>query len=246
MATRKNRPFSVEQMWKPMLDLIEKSRQRRGKTMAKQGEVAKVWYEQQRLFARVKSAGYGGGIYAVELPVQNHWEPYLDQVATWFARRPDWLATCLSGIWDETLLEFIRSSGLHLFPNELDSEKQKWEAKCSCQDWEPFCKHIAAVLYYVIGQIEQFPLQAFAYVGLSTQTLLDQIHLKTALWEIESNTNETVSEWDRQRCSRQNEIWEEEKILLTKIKNMELVQKENFIALYDQQKINHFRPHYMA
>lgn len=166
----------VEQQWKPVLDLAEKGRLRRGKLAARQGDVVELRVSGRGLSARVRG-GFSHGTFDVEIPSFADWSSHMDSVARWFARRPDWLGSFLSGEWSKDWLSLTERAGLRLFPDAQAADRIRWEAKCSCQDWEPLCPHILATIYRFIMDLEREPLTILNFVGLSVEAVLDRAHV---------------------------------------------------------------------
>lgn len=180
MTRKATRKPSMEMHWRPLFRLTESGRLRHGKAMAKQGSmVRKLRTRDGWLQADVRSAQFGGGTYEVRLPCASWWRLYEDDIATWFSRRPVWLASWLTGEWPDEFLEFAESAGLRLFPDEADAVRMRDEAHCSCSDTEPLCKHVIAAVYHLVWKMEEDPLTAFESVGLEHGDLLDRIHART-------------------------------------------------------------------
>lgn len=167
----------VEGRWKPVFDLVEKSRLRRGKALAKQGGV-------KRLVARdgvVTTSVRGGGLndsFQVRFPTVDWLAPHLDAVAVWFARRPDWQAGLLAGEWDRELVAFLDENQVHLFPDEAIAKRIVGEMECGCFDVQAPCIHGVAAVCRMEFDMEADPLLVFSYAGIDADLLLDRIHEK--------------------------------------------------------------------
>jgi len=176
VATRKSdRRTFVESQWKPLLAEFEKSRLRRGKNMAKTGDVLRLQVKDAVVHAIVKNAAARGTV-EVTLTTVVSFAPHLQHVASWFARRLDWLAAWMSGEWPDDFVDFLNSTGLRLFPNVEDMENKRFLPSCTCSDWEPLCAHVVAVIYAMIADVEQHPVQALQYVGVAPSAFLDAVH----------------------------------------------------------------------
>ncbi len=167
----------VEQIWKGILQQFDRGRQRSGKALAKQSEVIFQSIVSNRICARIASKGFDGGTYFVELPCIDNWQTEVDNIAAWLAHRLDLFAACLSGEWNDEFLAFIDKSRLRLFPDESYSERLKWEAKCTCNSVDPVCKHVVAVIFRMIWEMESDPVRAIEFVCINPEILFDKIHI---------------------------------------------------------------------
>jgi uncharacterized Zn finger protein len=176
-AKKTSRTAFVEHAWKIVLQQMDKGRQRSGKALARQSEVHFLPIEEGRICARITSKGFDGGIYFVELPCIDNWNPRIDNLVFWFAHRLDILAVCLSGEWNDDFLAYLEEEGLHLFPDEQYAKRLQWEASCTCNSQDPVCKHVVGIIYKLIWEMESRPLRAIEFVCVDTQVLIDKVHL---------------------------------------------------------------------
>lgn len=184
MAKRKvERPLLIESKWKVLFDQVEKSRLRRGKTIAKQDGVRGVVVRGQSVIATVKMGnGSGGKGYRVKIPAVDWWASYAEDVAVWLSRRPDWLGALYANAWNSEFLEFIAKAGLTLFPKPSTVESWATETHCTCPDCEPLCAHVVALVYFVIGEFQSNPLDSLKYVGLDGEKILERAKLLNSVF----------------------------------------------------------------
>ncbi|MCF8565263.1 SWIM zinc finger family protein [Alicyclobacillus tolerans] len=169
----------VELNWKPFLGQIDGARLRRGKALSKQGAVGAFVIKDGYVVCPVKSSGFSSGTYQVKFPAVDWWLPYLNSIAIWFSRRPDWLASLIAGEWPEEFLEFMKTAGLRLFPDASSAQQIQSQAVCNCPELESPCRHIIAAIYSAINEMEENPLGSLRFVGVETGVLLDWVHEQT-------------------------------------------------------------------
>jgi uncharacterized Zn finger protein len=167
----------AEWKWSVVLELVEKSRLRRGRAAARQGGVREVAVADRVVSALVKVGHGNAKVYRVAVPCVDWWANYADQVAAWLSRRTDWLASLHAKVWDPGLLEFVEQTGLTLFPRETDVEAWISGVRCPCLDWEPLCVHVAALVCHMVDEVQKSPLAAFRYVGLDVDEVLERAKL---------------------------------------------------------------------
>lgn len=233
----------VESQWKPYFDCVESSRLRRGKSAQKQGiAVSALEVLNGYICAQVKGGGFRSDDWQVKIPMVDRWDDYLDKVAIWLSRRPDWLASLLAESWEPSFLEFVAGSGLKLFPDEDTAARMVKDASCSCSDWENPCPHMVAVIYEMVRNMETKPLSAFTYVGLDTTELLNRIHFQSVEYsDVVSPVVESVHD-----SIGGVQLWPEEKtVLMAKQTEVESL-KHRIRPQLDPQKIEDWKKNYMA
>ncbi len=171
MAKRKvNKASMVESHWKVLFDKAESSRLRRAKVTAKQGVVKGVTVSDKVIVATVKLGRTGN--FRVQVPAVDWWATFLDEVAIWLSRRPDWLAALYAKTWNDEFLEFVTQAGLSLFPQPSTVDEWISGVRCTCSDREPLCPHVLTLVYHLVWEMQSNPLAAFTYVGLDVEKLL--------------------------------------------------------------------------
>ncbi|MFB5190390.1 hypothetical protein [Alicyclobacillus fastidiosus] len=171
----------VEGAWKVVLKEADKSRVRKGKQDARVGAVSDVRTHDGGIVATVKTAGPERGTFQVFMPWLADYTGHSQDVAKWLARRPDWIAAHFAGDWEQDFIKFVTENQLHLFPDETTWGKLERETKCTCNDWQPVCAHVLALLFYLLSAADAEPLHVFRFVGLSIDALLDEAHRESAL-----------------------------------------------------------------
>lgn len=166
----------VETHWKPFLDRTSAAQLRRGKALAKQGSVQQITVRDGVVRARVKVTGGYTESPLVTLPCVSDWNPYIEQVATWLSRRPDWLAALFADVWEQQWLDFLDTTGLAIFPDETAAERMVSEASCSCSERDLPCQHMLALVFEMIRQMQATPLEVFRYAGLDINVVLQRAH----------------------------------------------------------------------
>jgi uncharacterized Zn finger protein len=234
----------VELQWKPFFDRIESSRLRRGKSGTKQGlSVSELTVQGGVICAQVKGGGFRADNCVVKLPAVDRWDAYLDQVAIWLSRRPDWLAALLAQNWDMSFLEFVSETGLKLFPDEQTADLLVSQASCTCSDWEKPCQHIVAVVYDMVRNMESTPLRAFEYVGVVIPELLNRVHQQS----VDSADVGRMTVETPEHSVGGVALWPEEQVVLVKAKT-EVVDslKHRIRPQLDHHKFETWKKDYMA
>ncbi|WAH35793.1 SWIM zinc finger family protein [Alicyclobacillus dauci] len=191
----KARASVVEQAWKVVLSQADKSRVRKARQDAKNGAVSDVRMGDGTITATVRASGPERGTFQVVLPWLADYTQHGKHVAKWLAHRPDWIAAHFASEWDPELLSFLNENGLNVFPDETTFERLKWEAKCTCSDWQPLCSHMLSLLFYLLADADEHPLHVFRFVGLDVEWLLDEAHRESARWVSEQGErNDSVGQ----------------------------------------------------
>lgn len=239
----------VELQWKPFFEGVESSRLRRGKSASKQGgSVSELSVREGFIQARVKGGGFRAEVWKVKIPTVDRWEAYLDEVALWLSRRPDWFASLLAEDWDLSFLEFVAGSGLKLFPDENAARRMIDEASCTCSDWEKPCPHMVTVVYDMIRNTEANPLRAMEYVGIDTVELLNRIHCQSVV-EVHTDgagTDGTVTNKMHDMIGG-IDLWPEERAVLVNADTQKVDSlKHRIHPQLDPRKVEEWKKAYMA
>jgi uncharacterized Zn finger protein len=86
------------------------------------------------------------------------------------------LAQLLAGEMPADIEEVFAACGLSLFPRSAAELKPS----CSCPDWEPVCKHVAATYYLLAERFDEDPFAIFAWRGRERDELLDHLRSRRA------------------------------------------------------------------
>ncbi|WP_062309573.1 hypothetical protein [Alicyclobacillus sendaiensis] len=116
----------------------------------------------------------------VWLPKLADYAPHARDVARWLAMRPDWLAAHHAGEWDKSFLDFLGAHQVEVVPTRETLARLRALSTCTCEETDPLCPHVLAVLLVLIGEAERSPLAAFRMVGIDVEPLLDLAQEETA------------------------------------------------------------------
>lgn len=231
----------VESQWKPFFDHVDSSRLRRGKASVKQGISVAEWSVRDGMIqAVVKGHTFRAETWQVRIPTVDWWAPYTDEAAKWFSRRPDWFAALLANVWEPDFLEFVSAAGLRLFPDEATAERLAKESLCSCSDWVKPCQHIAAVVYFMIRNMESTPLFAFECVGIDRSTLLNQVHLQSVQ---DAQIHPSITQ--PPQSGEPMHSWQEETEVLTEPDEPVETLKHRIHPQLDPHKLEMWKKHYL-
>ncbi|NJK36751.1 MAG: hypothetical protein HC835_00505 [Oscillatoriales cyanobacterium RM2_1_1] len=150
------------QQW---LDLLSKyrfkKRLERARDYARQGNVLKIEFKDQKVYAQVQ--GTQAEPYQVSLWLDTFSQEEWGYIVETLSRTAFFSAKLLAGEMPQNIEEVFSSNGLRLFPFALDEV----HARCSCPDKANPCKHIGAV-YYMLG--DRFSADPFVLFQLRGQT----------------------------------------------------------------------------
>ena len=140
-----------------LLDADENGRLHRGESYAAKGAVRHFFINSKFVIeASVLGVGelvYQQHIQAVQLSIEQK-KVLLDALEL----QPNLLTQLLNRQFPKELLEIAQKMGVKLLPAD-------WAAlnmACSCSDWAVPCKHLAAVIYTLVHQIDQDPFASGA------------------------------------------------------------------------------------
>ncbi|MFX4301813.1 hypothetical protein ACOJUR_05965 [Alicyclobacillus tolerans] len=176
MKARQDGQATIERLWKPLFAAIDKSRLRRAKTGFKQGEIVQLRFSSGEWLGSVALASGYRRIEQFHLPALGDWRPYASHMAKWLARRPDWYAELLSGVWGGEWLDWLEHAGLPVVPNEQTVHLWRQKAHCTCEDGDPFCRHVLAGFLFIVEEMQASPIDSFRFFGLHVQDFQDSVH----------------------------------------------------------------------
>jgi len=166
--------------WEPVLAEVDKSHLRAATRLAMSGAVrARVW-DGDGWRAVVERSGTRRA-FDVWLPKLADYAGHARDVARWLAMRPDWLAAHYAGEWDESFLEFLSTHQVEVVPTRETAARLRALSTCTCEEADPLCPHVLAVLLAFIWEAEGSPLAAFRMVGIEVEQLLDLVQEETAV-----------------------------------------------------------------
>ncbi|GMA49500.1 hypothetical protein GCM10025857_08570 [Alicyclobacillus contaminans] len=184
----------VEGRWKPLLERAESSRLRRARALVKQGAVRMVTVAEGWVSGRVRSTQSHQEL--VQVRTVDWWVPYTDKLALWLARRPDWLAALYARVWNLEFVAFVEQAGLTLFPQPSMVDDWLAEARCSCSDPNALCPHVLALVWYMIGEMQNSPWIALRYVGVDMEPLMSVVKMHSTVPELPSQSEvRSGDEW---------------------------------------------------
>jgi uncharacterized Zn finger protein len=150
---------------------------RRGRALARGGEVGGISLTSGRMVAAVSDDQGGGrdhGLFTVEcrLPVlDGEGQAALVEVVAAEAGR---IGSLLAGDLPHSLVEHADEAGVELLPYGTEIE-----ATCTCVGWLDPCPHALAVLSQVAWLVDADPLVLLHLRGLARDDLLARLHART-------------------------------------------------------------------
>jgi len=140
------------------------SRIERGKRYARNGSVIDLQIDKGQVRALVS----GSSIYKIKIGFQTLAADRWAAIKTACGGQIESVVELLSGAMDKGVMEIVTRAGDGLFPvrNELT-------LACSCPDFTPMCKHIAAALYGVGARFDTSPELVFLLRGVDPSELVD-------------------------------------------------------------------------
>lgn len=198
---RKVHAAVVEQAWKDIIRQADKSRVRKAKQDAKNGAVQDIRMLAGGIAATVKASGPERGTCHVVLPWLADYTGHRASVAKWLAHRPDWVAAHFAGVWETDFIQFLTENGLSVFPDSSVWDDLQQEIKCTCSDWQPLCSHVLALLFHLLWDADEHPLQVFRFVGLNVVELLNEAHHESVTWFYNHTQDDMTNEMEDQQQS---------------------------------------------
>jgi uncharacterized Zn finger protein len=150
------------------------SRLERGRHYARRGQVIELDVEPGIVLARVQGSRYTP--YRVRLRTRLLSDAQWRRVEKALAARALPLAQLLAGEMPDDVEEVFAACGLTLFP----SSAAELKPSCSCPDWEPVCKHVAAAYYLLAERFDEDPFAIFAWRGRERDELLEHLRQRRA------------------------------------------------------------------
>jgi uncharacterized Zn finger protein len=139
------------------------ARLRRGRTYARNGNVAAIEIDERGVRATV--CGSREEPYAVTIAMQplssEQWRHVSDKIA----RTPRFVASLLSGTMPQDIEEAFTAVHCALFPRT----PMDLRTSCTCPDWSNPCKHVAAVYYLLAEEFDRDPFLLFTLRGLDRE-----------------------------------------------------------------------------
>ena len=168
-------PSETDKEWwtQQWLDLLNsyrfKKRLERGRNYARQGNVLKIEFTDQKIIAIVQ--GSVNQPYELFLWLDTFSDEDWQYVINTMSERAIFTAKLLAGEMPRNIEEVFSANGLRLFPFTLD----EIHSRCNCPDSARVCKHIAAV-YYLLGErFSEDPFVLFELRGRSKDAILQAL-----------------------------------------------------------------------
>lgn len=186
--------------WESVLAEVERSHLRAAARLAMSGAVRARAWDGHGWSAVVERSGTRRA-FDVWLPKLADYAGHARDVARWLAMRPDWLAAHYAGEWDESFLEFLTTHQVEVVPTRETLVRLRALSTCTCEETDPLCPHVIAVLLGLIWEADRHPLAAFRLVGIEEERLLDLVHEETAALaggarpSLRTGRDEQRSEW---------------------------------------------------
>ena len=158
------------QQWLDLLNSYRfKKRLERGRNYARQGNVLKIEFTDQKIIAIVQ--GSVNEPYQLFLWLDTFSDEDWQYVINTMSERAIFTAKLLAGEMPRNIEEVFSANGLRLFPFTLD----EIHSRCNCPDSARVCKHIAAV-YYLLGErFSEDPFVLFELRGRSKDAILQAL-----------------------------------------------------------------------
>lgn len=158
------------QQWLGLLNSYRfKKRLERGRNYARQGNVLKIEFTDQKIIAIVQ--GSVNQPYQLFLWLDTFADEDWQYVVNTMSERAIFTAKLLAGEMPRNIEEVFSANGLRLFPFTLD----EIHSRCNCPDSARVCKHIAAV-YYLLGErFSEDPFVLFELRGRSKDAILQAL-----------------------------------------------------------------------
>ncbi|MGL5083762.1 MAG: SWIM zinc finger family protein [Microcoleaceae cyanobacterium] len=179
------------QQWLDLLDKYRfKKRLERARDYARQGNVLKIEFKDQKVYAQVQ--GTQAEPYQVSLWLDRFSTDEWNYVMETLSQKAIFSAKLLAGEMPQDIEEVFSTNGLRLFPFALDEV----HAHCSCPDKANPCKHIGAIYYMLGDRFSEDPFILFQLRGRTQAEIGDLLrNLRCSSQPHEAhalNPNETV------------------------------------------------------
>ncbi|HEY9863092.1 MAG TPA: SWIM zinc finger family protein [Candidatus Obscuribacterales bacterium] len=170
------------QQWLDLLDKYRfKKRLERARNYAREGNVLKIEFKDQKVLAQVQGTQIEPYIISLWLDIFSD-EEWNYIIAT-LSQRAIFSAKLLAGEMPQDIEDVFAANGLRLFPFSLDNV----HSECSCPDQANPCKHIAAVYYLLGDRFSEDPFVLFQLRGKSAEQII------TALRQLRGQSEDKIN-----------------------------------------------------
>lgn len=151
----------------------DQARLSRGRSNARKGRVLSVNVQGLHIKAEVSGNEYKPYIVTIDMlnPYSTaQWNDYIRH----FSDKSYYLAHFLAGVMPSDSDMLFDSETNPLVHSSLESGCL---VSCNCYDWDPYCKHVLAVLYILTEMIDENPLLLFQLRGRAIEDIIKTIRL---------------------------------------------------------------------
>lgn len=141
----------------------------RGRSYANSGKVKSIKIEQGKLDARIQ----GQQLYKTYIQLSEFEESIRQKIIEIIKKNPLFLAEITNGVLSENFLKQLESEKIDIFPKDWGSLKRD----CSCPDWGNPCKHLAALYFVLVSEIDKNPFLIFELRGLDLKKEFEIQHI---------------------------------------------------------------------
>jgi uncharacterized Zn finger protein len=141
----------------------------RGRSYANSGKVKSIKIEQGKLDARIQ----GQQLYKTYIQFSEFEESIRQKIIEIIKKNPLFLAEITNGVLSENFLKQLESEKIDIFPKDWGSLKRD----CSCPDWGNPCKHLAALYFILVSEIDKNPFLIFELRGLDLKKEFEIQHI---------------------------------------------------------------------
>lgn len=138
----------------------------RGRTYARAGRVLEMRIDVGAIYAYVQ--GSRPRPYRVRIEIKTFSDAEWDRIIEAMAAQALYAAQLLNGEMPLDIETVFEAAGVRLFP----SSEEDYYSECTCADWDPFCKHRAAVCYLVGERLDDDPFLLFSLRGRTKEQVL--------------------------------------------------------------------------
>ena len=152
-----------------LAETMDTGRLARGKNYARRGQVLRL--ERSKWGFEAEVLGSRPDPYRQRVEVTRLRDAAAAKVAAGLAAEPGMVALLLAGEMPEEIESVFEAAGARLFPEH----EEDLDMDCDCPDWEPLCKHLAAVFHLIGERLDDDPFLLFQLRGRDREGLLDEI-----------------------------------------------------------------------
>jgi uncharacterized Zn finger protein len=168
-----------------LLNIDYSNRLPRGRSYASKGSVRSIIFDNNKINAKVK--GSRPKPYYIQIVVPKFSDSQKNDLMDVIQNDSTILANLLNRQLPNNLLQIADAKMIKIFPRQW----KDFDMYCSCPDSAVPCKHLAAVIYLIAGEIDLNPFKVLELRGLNVLNELTKRGL-----EVEDDANEKIDSWD--------------------------------------------------